>query len=760
MVSVHTNKAALVALQALNAANREVAGIQQRISTGLRVSTPADNAAVYAIAQNMRAEIGGWQAAAQSLARGLSALEVASTAAAEINELLVEVNQRAAAYQDASLDTDSRNALRADMSKLIEQIDRQAKLASFDNLNLLANEGVLKVMGRSWIRGYSLPSSTLTPQSFLTPMQMVRPNTTVSRTMTTETSYQIPASTLTPEAFASLPRAVASEASVSSNISMVSGTYTIGPIPTQSLSESYRPPANLRYDLLLDTYAGANAIEVWEGGTRVAATGQPYVAGAGSVGAATPITGEHRLSFDYDHTKTYEVRTVSGGAWGRYSDSGYTLSSNAATSPPGVHTTSVVATSGSSVSAAPLNLETDGAAPPNGTYTHVIADAGNISGRVDLIFDASLTPDIVEVWQDGQRVAASGLAYVPGGAPVAAGAAVTGQHVISFDYDATKPHGLEIRFNENNVVPGNAWVVGGLVLQDPSEPIPTLSAPLTTQTVAASTSEDTRDLPEPLAPLTPETGAAVTGTATHTIDGGEYAGRVDFMYDAFDSPDIIEVWQSGVRIAATGQAYAPGGGGVGAGVAVTGQDSLSFDYDPADGRMLEFRINEGQATANSAWIIGGLVLQDPSANPPPTSTGITTGQTTGTRYVDYAFIDSSRGGSTKVESRNLTASGLHLDSLDWNDPESVRQAVRDAMRMATEAAQHFGVHQSAFENLLKQNTHLQDTLTAGVGNLVDANLAREAAKLQAAQVKQQLAAQALGIGNANPQWILQLFRGP
>jgi len=53
---------------------------------------------------------------------------------------------------------------------------------------------------------------------------------------------------------------------------------------------------------------------------------------------------------------------------------------------------------------------------------------------------------------------------------------------------------------------------------------------------------------------------------------------------------------------------------------------------------------------------------------------------------------------------------------------------------------------------------LQDTIDAGVGNLVDADLAKESAKFQALQTKQQLGVQALSIANQAPQSILSLFR--
>jgi flagellin len=54
---------------------------------------------------------------------------------------------------------------------------------------------------------------------------------------------------------------------------------------------------------------------------------------------------------------------------------------------------------------------------------------------------------------------------------------------------------------------------------------------------------------------------------------------------------------------------------------------------------------------------------------------------------------------------------------------------------------------------------LSDTVEKGIGNLVDADLAKESARLQSLQIKQQLGAQALSIANQSPQVILSLFRG-
>jgi flagellin len=54
--------------------------------------------------------------------------------------------------------------------------------------------------------------------------------------------------------------------------------------------------------------------------------------------------------------------------------------------------------------------------------------------------------------------------------------------------------------------------------------------------------------------------------------------------------------------------------------------------------------------------------------------------------------------------------------------------------------------------------NLSDTLQSGIGNMVDADMATESAKLQSLQVKQQLGVQALSIANQSPQVILSLFK--
>jgi flagellin len=59
---------------------------------------------------------------------------------------------------------------------------------------------------------------------------------------------------------------------------------------------------------------------------------------------------------------------------------------------------------------------------------------------------------------------------------------------------------------------------------------------------------------------------------------------------------------------------------------------------------------------------------------------------------------------------------------------------------------------------IKFNSAMQDAITTSLGAIVDADLAKESANLQALQIKQQLGAQTLGIANQAPQILQSLFR--
>ena len=137
MLSVNTNSGAMVALQSLSQTESSLQNTQNQISTGLKVASAKDNGATFAIAQNMRGDVAGYQAVTDSLNRGLSTIDVAVSAGQSISDLLIQMKQKALAASDKSLDTASRSALNNDFTALRDQITAIVKNAVFNGFNLV-----------------------------------------------------------------------------------------------------------------------------------------------------------------------------------------------------------------------------------------------------------------------------------------------------------------------------------------------------------------------------------------------------------------------------------------------------------------------------------------------------------------------------------------------------------------------------------------------------------------------------------------------
>jgi len=139
MFSINTNVGAMIALQSLNLVNRELFEVQRRISTGLKISSPKDNGAVWAIAQGQRAEVRSLSAVTSSLQRGQSIVDVALNGGEEISDLLTQMKEKMLAASDASLNATERSALSADYVALRSQIDRIASNATFGGVSLISS---------------------------------------------------------------------------------------------------------------------------------------------------------------------------------------------------------------------------------------------------------------------------------------------------------------------------------------------------------------------------------------------------------------------------------------------------------------------------------------------------------------------------------------------------------------------------------------------------------------------------------------------
>ncbi|MGH6978351.1 MAG: flagellin [Brevundimonas sp.] len=137
----------------------------------------------------------------------------------------------------------------------------------------------------------------------------------------------------------------------------------------------------------------------------------------------------------------------------------------------------------------------------------------------------------------------------------------------------------------------------------------------------------------------------------------------------------------------------------------------------------------------------------------------------GTGTAGYKALANAKGTSTiDVAQQNMALSGSIVTVASAGVINTVTTAkamittVETSIKNVSTALSKLGTASKAFENHLTFVGKLQDSLDAGVGNLVDADLAKESARLQSLQTKQQLGVQALSIANSSTSILLGLFR--
>jgi flagellin len=122
-----------------------------------------------------------------------------------------------------------------------------------------------------------------------------------------------------------------------------------------------------------------------------------------------------------------------------------------------------------------------------------------------------------------------------------------------------------------------------------------------------------------------------------------------------------------------------------------------------------------------------------------------------TQFITLQGQDLALGGPLIQMSATSTINTATAASGVLSQVESAISAVNNALSELGSQSNQISAH-SAFVS------QLSDTLNTGIGNLVDADMAAESARLQALQVQQQLSVQAVQIANSAPQTILSLFR--
>src|SRR5579862_1307581 len=140
-LSVNNNAGALIALQNLTATSNQLQETQNQVSTGLAVSSPQDNGAIWAIAQNERGTSNSLNAVIQSLQRAQSTVQVATSAGTSVSNLLNQLKTIALAASDPSLDPTSIAADNTQFKSVVAQINQIVTNSDFNGVNMLKSGG-------------------------------------------------------------------------------------------------------------------------------------------------------------------------------------------------------------------------------------------------------------------------------------------------------------------------------------------------------------------------------------------------------------------------------------------------------------------------------------------------------------------------------------------------------------------------------------------------------------------------------------------
>jgi len=134
MSSILTNNSAMVALQTLKSINKNLSQTQGEISTGKRVASAKDNAAVWAISKVMESDVKGFKGISDSLSLGESTVAVARNASETVTDLLTDIKGKIVAAQEENVD---RAKIQTDITALRDQISSVVGAAQFNGLNMV-----------------------------------------------------------------------------------------------------------------------------------------------------------------------------------------------------------------------------------------------------------------------------------------------------------------------------------------------------------------------------------------------------------------------------------------------------------------------------------------------------------------------------------------------------------------------------------------------------------------------------------------------
>ncbi len=134
---INTNVMSLNAQRNLTTSQSQLSTALQRLSSGLRINSAKDDAAGLAISERFTTQIRGLNQAVRNANDGISLAQTAEGALAEVGNNLQRIRELAVQSSNATNTNSDRAALQAEVTQLLNEIDRVANQTSFNGVKLL-----------------------------------------------------------------------------------------------------------------------------------------------------------------------------------------------------------------------------------------------------------------------------------------------------------------------------------------------------------------------------------------------------------------------------------------------------------------------------------------------------------------------------------------------------------------------------------------------------------------------------------------------
>uniref|UniRef100_UPI0040472497 flagellin N-terminal helical domain-containing protein n=1 Tax=Shewanella sp. TaxID=50422 RepID=UPI0040472497 len=137
MTVINTNIKSLISRDALTANNRQLSTAMERLSTGKRINSAADDAAGLSISSRMESQVRGLQMSVKNANDAISVTQTAEGAMQEINDILQRMRELSVQASSDSNSAQDRVYLQDEISQLSDEIDRIASATQFNGINVL-----------------------------------------------------------------------------------------------------------------------------------------------------------------------------------------------------------------------------------------------------------------------------------------------------------------------------------------------------------------------------------------------------------------------------------------------------------------------------------------------------------------------------------------------------------------------------------------------------------------------------------------------